>query len=129
MKNKTTAGLLALFLGGCGAHHFYLGNNKKGLTCLLVSFLLFGVGPIVIGIKSIIDAISYFSMSEQDFEELCQNIQSASGQTSSNNVSALSSKEKAEIEKYRKLKEFKELLDMGAISEEEFIAIKTKILN
>ena len=42
MKNKTTAGLLALFLGGCGAHHFYLGNNKKGLTYLLVSFLLFG---------------------------------------------------------------------------------------
>lgn len=31
MKNKTTAGLLALFLGGLGVHQFYLGNGGKGV--------------------------------------------------------------------------------------------------
>lgn len=28
MKNKTTAGLLALFLGGIGVHKFYLGKSS-----------------------------------------------------------------------------------------------------
>ena len=27
MKNKTTAGVLALLLGGLGIHKFYLGNS------------------------------------------------------------------------------------------------------
>lgn len=34
-KSKTTAGLLALFLGGAGAHKFYLGQWKMGLLYLL----------------------------------------------------------------------------------------------
>ena len=34
-KSKTTAGLLALFLGGLGAHKFYLGKNALGVMYLL----------------------------------------------------------------------------------------------
>ena len=34
-KNRTTAALLALLLGGIGAHKFYLGETGKGLIYLL----------------------------------------------------------------------------------------------
>lgn len=35
MKNKTTAIVLAFFLGGFGIHRFYLGQTKLGLFYLL----------------------------------------------------------------------------------------------
>ena len=35
MKNKTTAVLLAFFLGGLGAHKFYLGQTGLGILYLL----------------------------------------------------------------------------------------------
>ena len=35
MKDKTTAGVLALFLGGIGGHKFYLGQAGAGLIYLL----------------------------------------------------------------------------------------------
>jgi TM2 domain-containing membrane protein YozV len=33
-KDKLTAGLLALFLGGLGIHHFYLGSTTAGIICI-----------------------------------------------------------------------------------------------
>ena len=35
MKNKSTAILLCFFLGGFGAHHFYLGRMLAGFLSLL----------------------------------------------------------------------------------------------
>ena len=35
IKSKTTAILLCLFLGGVGAHRFYLGRTKGGIGQLL----------------------------------------------------------------------------------------------
>jgi TM2 domain-containing membrane protein YozV len=35
-KDKTTAILLALLLGGLGAHHFYLGNTTRGVVYILL---------------------------------------------------------------------------------------------
>lgn len=35
MKSKTTAVLLAFFLGAFGAHKFYLGKTGKGIMYLL----------------------------------------------------------------------------------------------
>ena len=34
-KDVTPAVLLALFLGGVGAHHFYLGHTLLGVVCIL----------------------------------------------------------------------------------------------
>lgn len=34
-KQSSTGTMLALFLGGVGAHHFYLGNNGMGVLYLL----------------------------------------------------------------------------------------------
>ena len=38
MKSKSTAILLLLFLGGLGAHKFYLGNNLVGIFYVLFSW-------------------------------------------------------------------------------------------
>ena len=38
MKSKSTAILLLLFLGGLGAHKFYLGNNLAGIFYVLFSW-------------------------------------------------------------------------------------------
>ncbi len=35
MKSKSTAALLAFFLGGLGIHRFYLGQNGVGILYLL----------------------------------------------------------------------------------------------
>ena len=45
-KDKVTAGLLALFLGGLGIHKFYLGYTTEGIIILLVQLLL---GPLTLG--------------------------------------------------------------------------------
>ena len=34
-RNKTVAGLLAIFLGGFGVHYFYLGMFVKGILSLI----------------------------------------------------------------------------------------------
>lgn len=36
-KSRLTAGLLGCFLGGIGAHDFYLGNNKRAVLHILAS--------------------------------------------------------------------------------------------
>lgn len=45
-RNKTTALLLAIFLGGIGAHHFYVGNTGKGILYIF-TFGLLGIGTII----------------------------------------------------------------------------------
>lgn len=55
-KSATTAGLLGIFLGGFGAHDWYLGNKKKGL----IHVLLAGAGLVL---ALIVPAILSASMS------------------------------------------------------------------
>ncbi|UBF25741.1 NINE protein [Kovacikia minuta CCNUW1] len=61
MKSRTTAGLLALFLGGLGVHKFYLGEGGKGVL-YLVFFWTY-----VPAIIALVEAIILFSMSDTDF--------------------------------------------------------------
>ena len=61
MRNKTTAGLFALFLGWAGVHRFYLGQAGLGV---LYFFLMFVGISFFLGI---IDAVVFFSMDEDDF--------------------------------------------------------------
>jgi len=63
MKNKTLAGLLALFLGAFGVHRFYLGQVKYGL--LYVFLLFFGVSFIL----GLIDAIIFLTMDQEAFDQ------------------------------------------------------------
>ena len=45
-KSKLVAVLLAVFLGGLGFHHFYLGSVGAGLLCL-VATCCFGFGYLI----------------------------------------------------------------------------------
>ena len=61
MKKKTTAALLAIFLGGLGVHKFYLKEAGSGITYLLFFWTCV---PLVLGL---IQGINLLSMSEDQF--------------------------------------------------------------
>ena len=65
MKNKTTAGLLGILLGGLGIHKFYLGYTTPGIIMLLVSIT--GIGAPVMGIIGLIEGITYLTKTDEDF--------------------------------------------------------------
>ncbi len=60
-RNKVTAGLLAILLGGIGAHKFYLGQHAQGVLYLV--FFWTGI-PAIIGL---IEGITYLGMSDVSF--------------------------------------------------------------
>lgn len=62
IKDKTTAGLLAILLGDFGIHKFYLGKTGLGILYLLLSWSLI---PAVIGV---IEGISYLSSDDYNFQ-------------------------------------------------------------
>ena len=61
MKNKTTAGILALLLGGLGAHKFYLGRIIQGLLYFVFCWTF------IPAIVAVIEGIWYLTMSDADF--------------------------------------------------------------
>ena len=61
-KDKVTAGILGILLGGFGGHKFYLGNKTKGIIYLLTCWT--GI-PWIIGL---VEGIKYLTMSKEDFD-------------------------------------------------------------
>jgi TM2 domain-containing membrane protein YozV len=61
-KSRVTAGLFALFLGGFGAHHFYLGHTGRGILYLLFSWTFI---PAII---AFIEALVFFFSSDASFD-------------------------------------------------------------
>ena len=61
-RNRVTAGLLAILLGGLGVHKFYLGQSGQGVLYLLFCWTFI---PALIGF---IEGIMYLSMSEAEFQ-------------------------------------------------------------
>lgn len=68
-KSRGVAGLLALFLGGLGLHYFYMNKTNAGVLFLLATLLSCGVLGIVTQIISIIQAVLFFTSSQQEFEQ------------------------------------------------------------
>ena len=62
MKSKLVAALLAFFLGGLGAHKFYLGSPVLGILYLVFCWTFI---PAII---AFIEAIMFLFMSEADFD-------------------------------------------------------------
>lgn len=60
-KDKTAAALLAILLGGIGAHHFYLGNIILGIVYLLFSWTFI---PMIVGV---IEGIVYLTTSDENW--------------------------------------------------------------
>ena len=61
-KNRTTAALMAFFLGGFGGHQFYLGNTGKGILYLVFCWTYI---PSIIGF---IEGIMLITQSDEDFD-------------------------------------------------------------
>ena len=61
-KSKTTAGILALLLGGLGAHKFYLGKGWQGILYLLFCWTYIPT------IAALIEGVIYLTMSDIEFE-------------------------------------------------------------
>lgn len=60
-KNRTTAALMAFFLGGFGGHQFYLGNTGKGILYLVFCWTYI---PCII---ALIEGIMLITQSDEDF--------------------------------------------------------------
>ena len=81
MKDRLTAGLLAIFFGPLGLHRFYLGEPGQGCKFALASFgsfllwpffLLFGfpfLGPMVMWIVGVAEGLSLLTMSQEQFDQ------------------------------------------------------------
>lgn len=68
-KSKTTAALLALFLGGLGAHRFYLGTWGLGLIYLGVCLAgLLGMLPGLTALVGLAEAIRFFILKQPEFD-------------------------------------------------------------
>jgi TM2 domain-containing membrane protein YozV len=64
-KSKTTAALLAFFLGGLGVHRFYLGAWGFGLLYLALLFVVPGMGTL----PALIETVRFFAMSGTSFDD------------------------------------------------------------
>ncbi len=107
MKNKTTAGLLGIFLGGIGIHRFYLGQGLAGVIHILFCWTFI---PAFVGL---IDGIILLMMSDETFNNKYN--RGISIHTGKVDVSD-------ELEKLHQLKE------KGILSDEEFARRKALLL-
>lgn len=64
MKDKTTAGILALFLGSLGIHRFYLNQVGLGILYIVLTVVTCGAFALV----SIIDALIFLTMDTNQFD-------------------------------------------------------------
>lgn len=76
-KNKTAAGLMALFLGFWGIHKFYLGFIGPALVFLLVNTIglfitscLYFIPNLALLIIATAEGIIYLTRSDEEFEQL-----------------------------------------------------------
>jgi TM2 domain-containing membrane protein YozV len=60
-NDKITAGILALLVGGLGAHHFYLKHIGRGILYLLFCWTFI---PAII---SLVEGIIYLTMTDDEF--------------------------------------------------------------
>jgi TM2 domain-containing membrane protein YozV len=110
MKSKTTTAILALFLGGLGAHRFYLGQIGRGFLYLIFCWTFI---PCLI---AFIDFIIFLTMDENRFNETYNRNQLQMANASFHPNAA------DELEKLFLLKE------KGIITEVEFQTRKFKLL-
>ena len=68
-KSRGIAGLLALLMGALGLHYFYIGKTNAGILFLLVSLLSCGVLGTVTWVISVIQAVLFFTSTQQEFEQ------------------------------------------------------------
>ncbi len=113
MKNRITAALLAILLGGLGIHKFYL--DKSGTGILYILFCWTGI-PSIIGL---VEGILYLTQSDEEFrvQQGLSSVVNTSGTFGGSSVSAAD-----------ELRKYKDLYDEGIITREEFEKKKRELL-
>jgi len=151
MKDKTVAALLAFFLGGLGAHKFYLGHGGVGVLYLL--FFWTWIPAIV----ALFEAVGYLMMSKEAFDakynfgswegeprrvEQSNTMSNTQAQNITINMPAgvapataqhapvsVPATAPAKVDVVEQLMKLNELRTVGALTDEEFEAQKQKLLN
>ena len=108
MKNKSTAAILAFFLGGIGIHRFYLGQGGYGVLYLLFCWTFIPAGI------ALIDFIIFLSMDEDKF-----NSKYNGGKFMHTNINLNTAEE---------LQKLHALMEKGILTPEEFKAKKAKLM-
>ena len=67
-KSRGIAGLLAILMGWCGLHYFYIGKTSAGVLFLLIAILSCGILATITTIISIIQGVLFFTSTQQEFE-------------------------------------------------------------
>ena len=67
-KSRGIAGLLAILMGWCGLHYFYIGKTSAGVLFLLVAILSCGILATITTIVSIIQGVLFFTSTQEEFE-------------------------------------------------------------
>lgn len=62
-KEKMTAGLLGIFLGAFGVHHFYLGSTMTGVIEIVATVVTCGIG----GLLGVVEGILLLVMKDEEF--------------------------------------------------------------
>ena len=68
-KSRGVAGLLAILMGWCGLHYFYLNKPTAGIVFLLIAILSCGILATVTSVVSIIQGVLFFTSTQQEFEQ------------------------------------------------------------
>ena len=125
-KDKTTAGILGILLGGLGIHRMYLGFVGIGLLQLVVSVFTFGIG----GIWGFIEGILILVQDDwTDSEGRLLKGNEKSQQPHYNNISnEYTPPVGGNDNKFQQLKELNELKEQGVIDQQEFNREKQKLL-
>jgi TM2 domain-containing membrane protein YozV len=121
-KDKTAAGLLALFLGGFGVHKFYLGNAGMGILYLLFCWTLI---PAFIGL---IEGILLLTMNEQAFDAKYNNYMQPQPQRQPQQRPVNQQRVNPNMSVSEELEKLHGLKEKGVLTQEEFDLKKKQLL-
>lgn len=131
MKSKTTATVLAFFLGGFGIHRFYLGQTGLGILYLVFCWTF------VPALIALIDFIGFLLMSKETFDQkynLTSIILKSQQTPPNNNVNTIainmghSAQDSASSSNSDEIMKLFELKEKGIITQEEFDLKKKTLL-
>lgn len=148
MRNKTTAALLAFFFGGFGGQYFYLGRVGAGIACILFFWTFI---PCIIALYHF---IKFLTMSEEAFNleynagyvtatssaqlaasmnQVTQQLAAATPiqpkpQPATRAMTSAAPAAAPQISLTEELERLFQLKEKGALTEEEYLVRKAKIL-